>query len=61
MRLACRKAITENSEHRILTVDELISIVTPKARSLVRDSVKRELLHELERILINVDEAASQK
>lgn len=58
VRLACRKAITENGEHRVPTVDELISAVTPKARSMVNDSVKRELLHELEVILMKVDKAA---
>lgn len=61
VRLLCRKAITENSEHRIPTVDELINIVTPKARSLVHDSVKRELLHELQIILTNVDKASYQE
>lgn len=44
-----------------LTVDELINKVTQKARSLVPDSVKRELLHELEVILVSVDKASQQK
>lgn len=61
VRLACRKAITENGEHRIPTVDELIAVVTPKARSLVHDSVKKELLRELQVILMNVDKAAYKK
>ncbi|XP_044267873.1 transcription and mRNA export factor ENY2-like [Tribolium madens] len=60
VRLACRKAITENEKH-MPTVDELIATVTPKARSMVPDSVKRELLHELESILINVDKFGYSK
>lgn len=58
VRLACRKAIVENgNDQHIPTVDELITIVTPKARSLVPDAVKKELLHELELILVNVDKS----
>lgn len=45
VRLACRK-ILENDD--INSTEELIDKVTPKARSFVPDSVKRELLHELE-------------
>lgn len=59
VRLACRKAITENGDH-VPTVDELIAMVTAKARSMVPDSVKRELLHELEIILVNVDKVSYQ-
>ncbi|XP_023019503.1 enhancer of yellow 2 transcription factor [Leptinotarsa decemlineata] len=61
VRLACRKAIMENGEKHIPTVDELIAQVTPKARSLVPDAVKRELLHELEVILVNVDKSGYSK
>lgn len=61
VRLACRKAIQESKDRHVPTVDELISVVTPKARSLVPDSVKRELLHELEKILVNVDKASYHK
>ncbi|KAG5883159.1 hypothetical protein JTB14_033410 [Gonioctena quinquepunctata] len=61
VRLACRKAILENGEKHIPTVDELITQITPKARSLVPDAVKRELLHELEVILINVDKTGYSK
>lgn len=60
VRLACRKAILENGD-QVPTVDELINKVTQRARSLVPDSVKRELLHELEKILISVDKASQQK
>lgn len=45
IRLQCRK-ILETEDIR--TVEELVDKVTPKARSLIPDSVKRELLHELE-------------
>ncbi|KAJ8930194.1 hypothetical protein NQ314_017034 [Rhamnusium bicolor] len=61
VRLACRKAILENGDKHIPTVDELISQITPKARSMVPDAVKRELLHELELILINVDKTGYSK
>ncbi|KAK9717753.1 Transcription factor e(y)2 [Popillia japonica] len=60
VRLACRKAITENG-NKIPTVDELVTKITPKARSMVPDPVKRELLHELEMVLVNVDKASYNK
>lgn len=47
VRLACRKALSEN-ESNSLTAEELIAKITPKARGMVPDSVKKELLHELE-------------
>ncbi|KAK9888559.1 hypothetical protein WA026_000804 [Henosepilachna vigintioctopunctata] len=61
VRLACRKALTENNDKKVPTVDELIAAVTPKARGMVPDSVKKELLHELELILVNVDRAGYAK
>ncbi|CAH0558214.1 unnamed protein product [Brassicogethes aeneus] len=62
VRLACRKAIVENgNDQHVPTVDELISTVTPKARALVPDAVKKELLHELELILVNVDKSGYSK
>lgn len=61
VKLACRKAILENSDKRIPTVDELITQITPKARSMVPDAVKRELLRELELILVNVDKTGYSK
>ncbi|GJQ70473.1 e(y)2 [Trypoxylus dichotomus] len=60
VRLTCRKVITENG-NKVPTVDELIIKITPKARTMVPDSVKRELLHELEMVLVNVDKASSNK
>lgn len=59
VRLTCREALVEHTNHRIPTLEELVSIVTPKARSMVPDSVKRELLHELELISVNIDKAAT--
>lgn len=59
MRLACRKALAEHTNHRVPSLEELIGIVTPKARSMVPDAVKRELLHELELISVNIDKAAT--
>lgn len=61
VKLACRKTILENSEKRVPTVDELITHITPKARAMVPDAVKRELLRELEHILINVDKSGYSK
>ncbi|XP_018568906.1 transcription and mRNA export factor ENY2 [Anoplophora glabripennis] len=61
VKLACRKAILENGDKHIPTVDELIAQITPKARSMVPDAVKRELLHELELILVNIDKAGYSK
>ncbi|KAL1490492.1 hypothetical protein ABEB36_013177 [Hypothenemus hampei] len=61
VRLACRRAIAENGNSNIPTVDELISTVTPKARTLVPDAVKRELLHEIELILSNLEKTGYAK
>lgn len=57
VRLACRKAISDSGD-RIPSVDELINNITGNARGMVPDSVKKELLHELEKILVNVDKVA---
>lgn len=61
VKLACRKAILENSEKRVPTVDELVAQITPKARTMVSDAVKRELLRELEVMLVNVDKTGYAK
>ncbi|CAG9825087.1 unnamed protein product [Phaedon cochleariae] len=61
VRLACRKAITESGDKHVPSVDDLVTQVTPKARAMVPDAVKRELLHELELILMNVDKAGYSK
>ncbi|RWS17373.1 transcription and mRNA export factor ENY2-like protein [Dinothrombium tinctorium] len=36
-----------------LSVDELVSYVTPKARQMVPDSIKRELLQRIKQFLVN--------
>lgn len=59
VRLHCRRLIEENG--RLRSVDELIELVTPLARSAIRDSIKRELLHELETILRATDKIARKK
>lgn len=61
VKLTCRDIIAETADKRSPTVDELITKVTPKARAMVPDQVKRELLHELEKILGNVDNAGYSK
>lgn len=59
VRLACRKLSEENE--RFTTFDELVAVVTPTARAMVPDSVKRELLHELELILTSIDKLPPKK
>ncbi|XP_018330377.1 enhancer of yellow 2 transcription factor [Agrilus planipennis] len=55
IKLTLRKMLEEDKEHT-WTVDELIQVVTPKARGMVPDTVKRELLHELEKIFTRIDD-----
>lgn len=59
VRLHCRRLIEENG--RLRSVDELNELVTPLARSAVPDTVKRELLHELETILSATDRMSRKK
>lgn len=61
VKLACRKLLTDNNNANVPTVDELIGLVTPKARSLVPDAVKRELLHEIELIMDNIEKEGYAK
>lgn len=56
VRLACRRAIADNPDKNV-TVSNLVQHITATARGMVPDSVKRELLHELENILVNIDAA----
>ncbi|KAF7275166.1 transcription and mRNA export factor ENY2-like [Rhynchophorus ferrugineus] len=60
VQLACRKAIVESGD-KVPTVDELIATITPKARALVPDAVKRELYHEIELILLNLEKIGYAK
>lgn len=50
VRLLCREVIKSN--HGNVNVDEIVEEVTPKARQLVPDSVKKELLQKIKTILI---------
>lgn len=57
VRLECRKILNENSaEDTIVSVNDLVKLVTPPARALVPDSVKRELLRELEMSLVDINQ-----
>lgn len=61
VKLACRKLLTDSNNANVPTVDELIGLVTPKARSLVPDAVKGELLHEIELIMENIEKEGYTK
>lgn len=49
VRLLCRDVIKEDSGN--VNVEKIVKQVTPKARSLVPDTVKRELLQKIKTIL----------
>jgi len=51
VRLLCRNILLEKSGNNSITVEQLISEVTPKARTLVPDAVKKELLMKIRTIL----------
>ncbi|XP_034489670.1 enhancer of yellow 2 transcription factor [Drosophila innubila] len=51
VRLLCRNILLEKSGNNSVTVEQLISEVTPKARTLVPDAVKKELLMKIRTIL----------
>lgn len=46
----CRDAV--KAHHGNVNVDEVVDEVTPKARQLVPDSVKKELLQKIKTLLI---------
>ncbi|XP_055596361.1 enhancer of yellow 2 transcription factor [Uranotaenia lowii] len=50
VRLLCREAIKE--QDNAVNCDALIQQVTPKARALIPDTVKKELLQKIKTILI---------
>ncbi|EDW00376.1 enhancer of yellow 2 transcription factor [Drosophila grimshawi] len=56
VRLLCRNILLEKSANNSVSVDQLISEVTPKARTLVPDAVKKELLMKIRTILAETDE-----
>lgn len=51
VRLLCRDVIKEDGGN--VNVEKIVKHVTPKARSLVPDTVKRELLQKIKTILSN--------
>ncbi|CAG9759315.1 unnamed protein product [Ceutorhynchus assimilis] len=58
VRLACQKLLIENKDSK---VDDLIEVLTPKARAMVPDSVKKDLLNEITAILSNMEKAGYTK
>lgn len=51
MRLLCRDVIKEDGGN--VNVEKIVKQVTPRARSLVPDTVKKELLQKIKTILSN--------
>lgn len=49
VRLMCRDVVKEEAGN--INVDKIVQHVTPKARSLVPDAVKKELLQKIKAIL----------
>lgn len=49
VRLLCRDIVKEEDGN--INVDKIVQNVTPKARSLVPDSVKKELLQKIKTLL----------
>ncbi|XP_053669811.1 enhancer of yellow 2 transcription factor-like [Anopheles nili] len=49
VRLLCRQAIADNG---LTNVDSVVQVVTPEARTLIPDVVKKELLQKIRMILI---------
>ena len=52
VRMLCREAVKEN-ENSNVSIDTLVSTVTPKARTLVPDTVKKELLQKIKNHLLS--------
>lgn len=51
VRMLCRDIVKENDSANV-TFDTLVTKVTPRARSLVPDSVKKELLQKIKTHLL---------
>ncbi|KAH8384982.1 hypothetical protein KR093_004297 [Drosophila rubida] len=51
VRLLCRNILLDKTGNNSVTVEQLIAEVTPKARTLVPDAVKKELLMKIRTIL----------
>lgn len=54
MKIICKDIIKENGQD--VTYDSLLGSVTPKARSLVPDTVKKELLQKIKNQLLAQEE-----
>lgn len=53
VKLLCRNAVKEEGGN--VNVDRIVQQVTPKARSMVPDTVKKELLQKIKTILSSQD------
>ncbi|KAL3636688.1 hypothetical protein CASFOL_018987 [Castilleja foliolosa] len=53
MRALCRAFVTKNGRENV-TVDDLISAITPKGRATIPDSVKAELLQRIRSFLVSI-------
>ncbi|EDX16560.1 enhancer of yellow 2 transcription factor [Drosophila simulans] len=60
VRLMCRNILNEKGTNNSFTVEQLIAEVTPKARTLVPDAVKKELLMKIRNILTEIEEEADE-
>ncbi|EDX01955.1 enhancer of yellow 2 transcription factor [Drosophila teissieri] len=60
VRLMCRNILLEKGTNNSFTVEQLITEVTPKARTLVPDAVKKELLMKIRTILTENEEEADE-
>ncbi|EDV46031.1 enhancer of yellow 2 transcription factor [Drosophila erecta] len=60
VRLMCRNILLEKGTNNSFTVEQLITEVTPKARTLVPDAIKKELLMKIRTILTENEEEADE-
>lgn len=58
MRMLCRDIIKEEGGN--VNVERIVKQITPRARSLVPDTVKKELLQKIKAILSNPDQVGVQ-
>ncbi|XP_017085563.1 enhancer of yellow 2 transcription factor isoform X2 [Drosophila eugracilis] len=60
VRMMCRNILLEKGTNNSFTVEQLITEVTPKARTMVPDAVKKELLMKIRTILTENEEEADE-
>lgn len=58
VRMLCRDIIKEEGGN--VNVERIVKQITPRARSLVPDTVKKELLQKIKAILSNSDQVGVQ-